>query len=63
MNWLDSKHPIWPIARVLVVLAALAVCLTFGYSSGFDAYKDTRTLVTVGLFSAAAEAVKRMLTS
>jgi hypothetical protein len=63
MNLPPKDHPLWPIVRVLVVLVALTVCLAAGYSSSFDAHKDTRTVVAVGLFAAAAEAVKRMLTT
>ncbi len=57
-----ANHPIWPIARVLVMLLALYLCLSLTYNSSFDS-KDARTMFVVALFSALAEGVKRMLTS
>ncbi len=57
----DQTHPIWPIARVLVTLLVLAGCLAFGYSSGFDEFKDARTLLIAGTSAALVEGVKRML--
>lgn len=57
----DAQHPIWPIARVLLVLVVLWLMLTFGYSSSFDGFKDGRTLVIVTATSALVEGVKRLI--
>lgn len=63
MNIPEPTHPIWPIARVTVVLAVLALCLTLGYSSAFDSVKDLRTIVIVGSMAALTEVVKRLATT
>lgn len=63
MNWKDAKHPCWPIARVCVMLAALGLCLTFGYASGFDQVKDLRTMLVVGVLAGLTESIKRLITT
>lgn len=57
----EPTNPIWPIARALVTLLVLGACLSFGYPSGFDEFKDVRTMLIVGTAAALAEGVKRIL--
>ena len=42
----NPNHPIWPLARMVLRAAVVALCLTFVYNK-----VDTRDLITIMVFA------------
>jgi len=59
INWNDSSHPIYALARILIYMTALTLLLMFN-ASDFD-ITEIRTIIPMFLIGAGSEGAMRML--
>lgn len=58
LNLPDKDHPVWPVARVSLLVVSLGLCLHYNYDT-FDPVKDPRAMLIIALISGGFEVFKR----
>lgn len=59
MQWSDPAHPMWPLARIIVMMSALVAILKMN-ASHFDA-TELKTILTMFFLALGGEGVQKAL--
>lgn len=56
----DASHPIWAIARQLILVVTLGLFCTFNFENGFDWASDPRFMLGMAIVGGTSEVLPRL---
>lgn len=61
MTFPDADHPIWSLARQLILVITLGLFCVFNFDNTFDPEKDTRMMIGMAIIGLSSEALPKLL--